>query len=148
MKNKKLFCLVLGCCIIIITSCKEVTVKIKMLPPISDSDSAVVMYYHLPGEPRFFNMIKVKGERPLPTVASDVNDRVIPPKEDCKTQGKIFFYGKGGAVDVVYFSRLQECMTLSFIKTGEKYFTAMTGRTKKVLDSLEKFVTVLPGRSE
>lgn len=119
-----------------------------MLPALPESDSAVVMYYHTSGDPRFFNMAKVVVKNPLPVVASDVNDRVIEAKDSCVTQGKIYFYGKAGAVETVYFSRSKDCMTLSFIKTGEKYFTAMSDDTKELLDRLEKNVTVLPGRQE
>lgn len=119
-----------------------------MLPSLASSDSAVVMYYHSPGDPRFFNMIKIKDTNPLPVVTDDVNKRVITTKDTCTTQGKIYFYGKGGAVETIYFSRNKECMTLSFIKTGEKYFTSMSKETMELLDSLEKNVTVLPGRKE
>jgi hypothetical protein len=119
-----------------------------MLPSLTDSDSAVVMYYHSPGDPRFFNMIKIKSKNPLPVVTTDVNERVIKSKDTCTTQGKIYFYGKAGAVETVYFSRNMDCMTLSFIKTGEKYFTKMSKEAKALLDSLEKNVTVLPGRQE
>ena len=128
--------------------CKQKTVRINMLPSLASSDSAVVMYYHSPGDPRFFNMIKIKDTNPLPVVTDDVNKRVITAKDTCTTQGKIYFYGKGGAVETIYFSRNKECMTLSFIKTGEKYFTSMSKETMELLDSLEKNVTVLPGRKE
>jgi len=128
--------------------CKQKTVRINMLPSLASSDSAVVMYYHSPGDPRFFNMIKIKDTNPLPVVTDDVNKRVITTKDTCTTQGKIYFYGKGGAVETIYFSRNKECMTLSFIKTGEKYFTSMSKETMELLDSLEKNVTVLPGRKE
>lgn len=135
------FCVIAG-------SCKQKTVRINMLPALADSDSAVVMYYHIPGEPRFFNMIKVKGKNQLPVITTDVNDRVIKAKDTCTTQGKIYFYGKAGAVETIYFSRNNDCMTLSFIKTGQKYFTKMSDKTKVLLDSLEMNVTVLPGRVE
>jgi hypothetical protein len=135
------FCLIAG-------SCKQKAVKLNMLPAIANSDSAVVMYYHSPGNPRFYNMIKVKGKNPLPFVTTDVNDKVIVAKDTCTTRGKIYFYGKAGAVETIYFSRNNDCMTLSFMKTGEKYFTNMSEKTKKLLDSLEKNVTVLPGRQE
>lgn len=119
-----------------------------MLPALAESDSAIVMYYHIAGDPRFFNMIKVNEKNPLPVVTKDVNDKVISAKDTCTTQGKIYFYGKAGAVETVYFSRNKDCMTLSFIKTGEKYFTKMSDKAKELLDSLEKNVTVLPGRVE
>ncbi len=135
------FCFIVG-------SCKQKTVKVKMLPSLAESDSAVVMYYHTHGDPRFFNMTKVKGNDPLSVIAKDVNKRVIVPKDSCVTQGKIYFYGIAGAVETIYFSRNKDCMTLSFIKTGEKYFTSMSERAKELLDSLEKNVTVLSGRSE
>lgn len=119
-----------------------------MLPALIESDSAVVMYYHTPGDPRFFNMTKAIVKNPLPVVATDVNGKVIEARDSCITQGKIYFYGKAGAVETIYFSRNKDCMKLSFIKTGEKYFTAMSDDTKELLDRLEKNVTVLPGRQE
>ncbi len=145
MKIANLFILCIG---LMVIGCKQKTVKIKLLPSLADSDSAVVMYYHSPGDPRFFNMIKVRGKHPLPVITTDVNDRVITAKDSCVTQGKIYFYGKADAVETVYFSRNKDCMTLSFIKTGEKYFTQMSKEAKELLDSLEKNVTVLPGRQE
>jgi hypothetical protein len=132
----------------VLLSCKSEQGKKNLLPALADSDSAVVMYYHSPGDPRFFNMIKVTEKNPLPVITRDVNDRVIKAKDSCVTQGKIYFYGKAGEVETVYFSRKEDCMTLSFIKTGEKYFTKMSNSTKELLDSLEQNVTVLPGRQE
>ncbi|MDZ4808668.1 MAG: hypothetical protein SGI96_10400 [Bacteroidota bacterium] len=144
----KLVSLIILCIAMLFGGCKQKTVRINMLPSLASSDSAVVMYYHSPGDPRFFNMIKIKDTNPLPVVTDDVNKRVITTKDTCTTQGKIYFYGKGGAVETIYFSRNKECMTLSFIKTGEKYFTSMSKETMELLDSLEKNVTVLPGRKE
>lgn len=144
----KLNYLLIVCVVLLFTACKERTVKIKMLPALAESDSAVVMYYHTSGEPRFYNMIKVRDRNSLSNVIEDVNDQVITAKDTCTTQGKIYFYGKAGAVETVYFSRNKDCMTLSFIKTGEKYFTSMSKQTQELLDSLEKHVIVLPGRQE
>lgn len=145
MKHNYLLILFVG---ILVTACKEKTVKINTLPALAETDSAVVMYYHVPGEPRFYNMIKLQDRNPLSHVIEDVNDQIIEAKDTCTTQGKIYFYGKAGAVETVYFSRNKDCMTLSFIKTGEKYFTRMSIQTKELLDSLEKNVTILPGRQE
>jgi len=144
----KVYSLVLLSLFAMAAGCRQKTVKIRMLPALAESDSAVVMYYHTPGDPRFFNMVKVKGKNPIPVAAADANGRVITAKDSCVTQGKIYFYGKNDAVETLYFSRNKECMTFSFIKTGEKYFTGMSDETKAELDSLEKKVTVLPGRSE
>lgn len=136
-----IFCLV-------ISGCKEKTVSINMLPSLAEADSAVVMYYHTKGNPRFYNMIKINTAKPLPVIVKDANDRVIDAKDSCETEGKIYFYGKAGAVETIYFSRNPDCMTLSFINTGEKYFTKMSMKAKDLLDSLEKNVIVLPGRKE
>lgn len=126
--------------------CKESNIKSNMLPALAENDSAVVMYYHVPGNPRFFNMIKIRKKSILGPVIRDANKKIIDPRDTCTTQGKIYFYGKAGAVEVVYFSRNEDCMTISFIKTGEKYFTGMSEKSKVLLDSLEKNVQVLPGR--
>jgi hypothetical protein len=73
----------------------------------------------------------------ITAIAENVNDNVISGKDSCVTQGKIYGYGKGDAVIVVYFTREPNCMTMSFIKTGEKYFVRMSKSTKKILDDLE-----------
>ncbi len=130
-----------------IISCKEKTVK-NVLPVLVEADSAIIMYYHVKGNPRFFNMKKVIGKNPLPLINADANNSIIEAKNNCITEGKIYFYGKVGAVETIYFSRDPDCMTLSFIKTGEKYFTKMNKATKALLDSLEKNVIILPGRKE
>ena len=79
-------------------------------------------------------------------IANAVNKKVINSKDSCTTQGKIYLYGKGGAVETIYFSRINDCMTLSFIKTGEKYYTDMNKKIKETLDELEKKAIVLPGK--
>ncbi|MBK6633440.1 MAG: hypothetical protein IPG38_03160 [Chitinophagaceae bacterium] len=60
----------------------------------------------------------------------------LPGKTVVSQQGKIFFYGKGSAVYPVYFSTVADCMTFSFIKTGEKYFTKMGAGSKIFLDRI------------
>ena len=130
-----------------LTACKQ-SGKNNLLPQLMESDSAIVMYYHTPGEPRFFNMKKIYEKEFISLIASAVNKNTIKAKNTCTTQGKIYFYGKAGAVETIYFSRLQDCMTLSFIKTGEKYYTNMNAGVKNTLDEFEKMVTVLPGRKE
>jgi hypothetical protein len=128
-------------------SCKE-SGKKNLLVQLEESDSAVVMYYHTAGDPRFFNMKKVYEKGFISLISSAVNKNIIKAKDSCTTQGKIYFYGKAGAVETIYFSRATDCMTLSFIKTGEKYFANMSSEIKETLNELEKQVTVLPGRKE
>ncbi len=117
---------------------KEETGKIINIPGLDNCDSAAVMYYHTPGNPRFFSMSKLYDKEILSAIADNINAPIIEPKDTCSTQGKINYYGKEDAVYVVYFSRVKDCMTLSFIKTGEKYFVPMSDRTKDLLEELEK----------
>lgn len=131
----------------LLASCTT-TSKKGLLEEINTADSATVMYYHTPGDPRFFNMTRVKNMDSLGSISKEVNRKPIVAKDSCVTQGKIYFYGKGGAVYPVYFSRKEDCMTLSFIKTGVKYFTSMSPESKKMLDEMEKRVVVLSGRKE
>jgi len=119
------------------TGCKDQSKK-KLMPELITCDSIAVMYYHTPGNPRFFNMTKVHDKKILGTIAENINEEVIKSKDSCTTQGKIYYYGKGDAVYSVYFSRLKNCLTISFIKTGEKYFVSMNAATKKLLDELQK----------
>jgi hypothetical protein len=131
-----------------IFSCSRETGKKNLLPALSESDSAIVMYYHTPGNPRFFNMTKVYGKEFITRFSETVNKKTIEAKENCTTQGKIYFYGEKGAVETIYFSRADTCMTLSFIKTGEKYFVKMNKELKLSLDELEKKAITLPVAGE
>jgi len=108
------------------------------MPELSSCDSATVMFYKTPGNPRFFTMGKVYDKSILSTIEKDVNGELISGKDSCVTQGKIYYYGKGDAVYVVYFSKAVDCKTLSFIKTGEKYFADMDKTTEKILDDLQQ----------
>ena len=132
----------------VLLSCKSEPGKKNMLPSLSESDSAIVMYYHTPGNPRFFNMTKVYDKAFITRFSEAVNKKTTEVKENCTTQGKIYFYGKKGAVEAIYFSRADSCMTLSFIKTGEKYFVKLSKELKLSLDELEKKAITLPAASE
>ena len=110
----------------------------NMMPELSSCDSAAVMFYKTPGNPRFFTMSKVYDKSILSTIEKDVNRELISGKDSCVTQGKIYYYGKGDAVYVVYFSKAADCKTFAFVKTGEKYFTAMDNAAEKLLDDLQK----------
>lgn len=107
------------------------------MPEIKDCDSATIMYYKTPGNPRFFVMAKIKDMDSLDIITADANGKLITGKDSCISTGKIFFYGKGGAVYPVYFSTVEDCMTFSFIKTGEKYFTRMGAGSKIFLDKIQ-----------
>ena len=129
-------------------SCKSEQGKKNLLPSLAESDSAIVMYYHTPGNPRFFNMTKVYDKAFITRFSEIVNKKTTEVKENCTTQGKIYFYGKKGAVETIYFSRADSCMTLSFIKTGEKYFVKLSKELKLSLDELEKKNLTLPAAGE
>ncbi len=132
---------------VLLISCGATSNK-GLMPELINCDSAVVMYYHTPGDPRFFNMTKVKNMDSLSGIIKNVNSKPIEAKDSCITQGKIYFYGKGEAVYPVYFSRKEECMTFSFIITGKKYFSSMSKYSRDILNELEKRVKVFEGRKE
>jgi hypothetical protein len=113
----------------------------NMQPELFTCDSAVVMFYKEPGNPRFFKRVKVYDKPSLRGIAEDVNGKLVKGKDSCISQGKIYYYGKGDAVYVVYFSVAENCQTLSFIKTAEKYFTRMSAPTKQLLENLSKEAT-------
>jgi len=111
--------------------------KHTLMPEVNKADSAVVMYYNQPGNPRFYKYTKVYDMKRILPVTKDVNKRIIESRNECTTQGKIYFYRAKEEVYTVYFCRAKGCMTFSFIKTGEKYFTRMSDASKKLLDNLQ-----------
>ncbi len=140
MKQGRVILLVTIIAVILICSCSNGGDRGKknMMPELAASDSATVMYYDTPGNPRFFTMSKLYDKEQINLIAADANGKAIAPKDSCTSQGKIYFYGKGDAVYPLYFSGYKDCLTLSFIKTGEKYFTRMSDRVSQLLEEGKK----------
>jgi hypothetical protein len=107
-----------------------------MMEQINNADSAVVIYYKKPANPRFYRVLKVLDLQLLKPIIEDVNSAQIAANNNCPSLGKLYFYGKGDVVDVVYFSNADSCNSFSFIKNGEKYFTRMGERSQQLIDSI------------
>lgn len=110
-----------------------------MMDQINFADSAVVIYYKKPANPRFYRVLKVLDIQLLKTVIADVNSTPIASNNNCPSLGKLYFYGKGDIVDVIYFSNADSCISFSFIKNGEKYFTRMGKQSQQLIDSINAF---------
>lgn len=110
-----------------------------MMDQINDADSAVVIYYNEPANPRFYRVFKVLDLQLLQPIISDVNNVLIEQKNDCPSLGKFYFYGKGDMVDVIYFSNADTCNSFSFIKNGEKHSTRMGERSEQLIDSISRY---------
>ena len=111
----------------------------NLLTELNSCDSAVVIYYKTPGNPRFFQMVKVYKPELLSSLATNANQPARSGLKDCTSEGKIYYYGDREEVLVLYFTVADSCKRLSFIKTGEKYGVKMTSRNAAILDSLKKF---------
>ena len=122
---------------LLIAGCKQEKNN-NLMPELATCDSAAIIYYNEPGKPRFFDMAKLYDKEIIKALSENVNGKLVTVKDSCVTEGKIYGYGKGDAVYVVYFNKSDKCMVLSFIKTGEKYFTRMNKTTQKILNDLQK----------
>ncbi len=110
-----------------------------MMDQINTADSAVVIYYKKPANPRFYRVLKVLDLQLLKPIIDDVNSAQVASNSNCPSLGKLYFYGKGDVVDVVYFSNADSCKSFSFIKNGEKYFTRMGERSQQLIDSINVY---------
>ena len=110
-----------------------------MLDQINDADSAVIIYYKKPANPRFYRVFKTMDLQLLKPIIADVNSVLIEQKNNCPSLGKLYFYGKGDIVDVIYFSNADSCSSFSFIKNGEKYYTRMAERSQRLIDSVSTY---------
>lgn len=97
--------------------------KSDLLPGIFEADSAYILFYDNPGDHRYYKTARVTDKKSLEPLMQAANETIIHGLNDCASQGKIHFYAPGGKVYTLYFSRADSCMSLSFIHTGEKYFT-------------------------
>lgn len=105
-----------------------------MYPALYNADSAYVIYYNEPGNPRFFKVSKQPDTLSFRPVVDNVNGIIIDSSEGCTTEGKIYFYEGNNAVHTVYFSGKENCKALYFFIGAEKYFTRMTAEIKSWLD--------------
>lgn len=110
-----------------------------MMDQINVADSAVIMYYKTPANPRFYRVFKMLNLDALQPMIADVNSVNIVSNNNCPSLGKLYFYGKGDIVDVVYFSNADSCNCFSFIKNGEKYTTRMGEKSQQLIDSLSVY---------
>ena len=106
-----------------ILSSAELPYKANLLPGIHEADSAYILYYHKPGDHRFYSTTRITDKKSLEPLMKAANETIIPDANDCVTRGKIHLYAKEGKVYTLYFSNSDTCNTLSFIHTGEKYYT-------------------------
>jgi len=116
----------------------------NLLPELSLCDSAVVMFYDTPGNPRFFKMTKVYDKGKLTAIANAANQPATITERSCNTQGKIYYYGSKGEVFVLYFTYDAACKSLSFIKTGQKYEAILPASVYDILEK-EKKIAYEPG---
>jgi len=123
--------------VLALTSCRDKGVS-ALLPQLKVADSAAVIFYDSPGNPRYFKFTRITDLAELDPVIHDVNAKVVEPGNLCETRGKIYFYGKDDAVAVVYFTTADECMTFSIIITGEKYFVKMSEKSKQILKQMRQ----------
>lgn len=119
-------------------SCRTVTIKRKMYPQLYHADSAYLMYYNTPGNPRFFKLAKLYDTLSFRPLVDNVNGNIVDSISSCTTEGKLYFYEGANAVHTVYFSRTDSCKSLYFIIGGSKYFTSMQTDVKNWLDKLQK----------
>jgi len=110
-----------------------------MMDQINFADSAVIIYYKTPANPRFYRVYKMLDLKLLQPIIADVNSAHIASNSNCPSLGKLYFYGKGDIVDVVYFSNADSCQSFSFIKNGEKYATRMGKKSQQLIDSLNVY---------
>lgn len=131
---------------VLFIACKDE--KRDLLPDIVKSDSATVMFYTNPPDPRFFTIVKVPKVAELQPIFKDVNASVINEKQECASWGKIYFYSGTEEVLVVYFSPEPACQTFSFIINGEKFVTQMTDASSELLKQLKLREVSLPAATE
>lgn len=108
------------------------------MPEISTADSAAVLYYTTPGNPRFYTFSKSTDTVQLRLISGNVNQAAKPMKSDCATEGKIFFYRGKEEAYTVYFSTVEDCSRLYFIRTGEKFYVPLKEEVKKILEEWKK----------
>ncbi len=108
------------------------------MPEISNADSVAILYYTTPGNPRFYTFSKSTDTVQMRVISDNVNQAAKPMKTDCSTAGKMFFYKGTEEAYTVYFSTIEDCSRLYFIRTGEKYYVPLKEEVRKILEEWKK----------
>lgn len=116
----------------------------NLMPDLVLADSATIMFYKNPPNPRFFTINKVKDVHALQQVIDDANGPVVEGFETCASWGKIYFYKGKEEVLVVYFTPEKSCRVLSFIINGKKYMVRMSDSSATLLNNLKLQSVELP----
>src|SRR5690606_494946 len=73
---------------------------------IHEADSAYILYYHKPGDHRFYSTTRITDKKSLEPLMKAANETIIPDANDCVTRGKIHLYAKEGKLYTLYFQIL------------------------------------------
>lgn len=121
----------------LLASCGEKG-KDNLMPELNAADSAAVVFYTTPGNPRFYTFAKITDTVQLRSFAIRANKSAKTMKDDCLTEGKIFFYKGKEEAYPVYFSTSAGCRKMYFIRTGVKYYTPLPSDLENYLLELKK----------
>jgi hypothetical protein len=113
-------------------------------PTLSKADSLQILYYDNPdGDSlrytRFFKVASTNDTSLIGSVLFNLDQPFTTSNEtiNCRSEGKIYLYGRGEPLKTIYFStRCDSCCYAYFIKDGTFLYFKLTG---KVSGLLKKF---------
>jgi hypothetical protein len=106
------------------------------------SDSAAILLFDKPADPRFFKYVSVTDISSIVNIVNDLDDQnVFQDNQTCKSNGKIYWYGEGDRVFTVYFCFKKSCPSFAVIQNGQKRYFMMSGTSAFLLTEMLRHAT-------
>lgn len=116
---------------------QETPVPKKWQDHLKASDSAVILLFDKPADPRFFKYVSVTDISSIENIVDDLDDQhVFQDNQTCKSNGKIYWYGEGDRVFTVYLCFKDSCSSFAVIQNGEKRYFIMSGSSASLLTAM------------
>lgn len=114
-------------------------------PVLKKIDSIQLLYFKNPfGDSirytRFYTYYNTNDTMLIAVLLDELNKSFTVFTEDrkCRSNGKMFLYGKGREIKTIYFAiQENDCSYLYYIKNGLFYYFTINDKTKKILTALK-----------
>ncbi len=104
------------------------------------SDSAAILLFDKPADPRFFKYVSVTDISSIENIVDDLDDQhVFQDNQTCKSNGKIYWYGEGDRVFTVYLCFKDSCPSFSVIQNGEKRYFMMSKTSASLFTEMLRY---------
>lgn len=120
-----------------VSKLQETPVPKKLQDDLTAADSAAILLFDKPADPRFFKYVSVPDISSIVSIVDDFLEKnAFQDMQTCKSNGKIYWYGEGDRVSTVYLCFKDSCPSFAVIQNGEKRYFMMSRTSVSLLTEM------------